>query len=387
MGIDDSRESCGVDILFVAANARSLVHNRGDLIAELIKEGYSVAALVPDYDYSEEVNSLGIRVERYDLDRHSLNPLKFLKQYLNLARKIRDLSPGSVFCYAVKPIVMGSFAARMLGVKNIFCLVTGLGYAFCADGFKPKLVRYVARQLYGCASLLSTVFIFQNEFDREELEKGWLFRLSGKLGKKRLIVSGSGVDVEKYAYSRPDLSGFSFICMARLIKEKGVFEYAEAARMVKKEHPEVEFYLAGELDENLVSSVKKDDLEKWQSNFGVVYIGKVDDVTGWIGRTSFFVLPSYREGTSRAILEAMSIGRPVITTDVPGCNGPVVDGLNGFIVAPRDSRALSKAMKKVMKDKERIIAMSEESRKRAVEIYDVKKVNQGMISGLRDYLP
>ncbi|WP_445004380.1 glycosyltransferase family 4 protein [Halomonas mongoliensis] len=387
MGIDVALESGRVDILFVAANARSLVHNRGDLIAGLIEEGYSVAALVPEYDYSEEVDALGIRVEKYDLDRHSLNPLKFLKQYLSLARKIQKISPSSVFCYAVKPIIMGSFAARMLGVKNVFCLVTGLGYAFCADGLKPKIVRYVARQLYGCASLLSAVFIFQNEFDKEELEKGWLFRLSGKLGKKRLVVPGSGVDVEKYAYSRLDLSRFSFICMARLIKEKGVFEYAEAARIVKEEYPEVEFYLAGELDEKLVSSVQKDDLEKWQSNCGVVYIGKVDDVKSWLGKSSFFVLPSYREGTSRAILEAMSIGRPVITTDVPGCNGPVVDGLNGFIVPPRDSGALSKAMKKILKDKEIIISMSEESRKRAVEVYDVKKVNQGMISVLRDYLP
>ena len=386
MDIDAVAESSKVDILFVAANARSLVSNRGELIKELTGRGFNVAALVPSYDYSSEVDSLGIEITQYDLDRHSLNPFKFIYQFFLLVKVMREISPSSVFCYAVKPIVLGAMAARMTGVKNVFCLVTGLGYAFCADGIKPLLIRQISRGLYGFASLLSSVFIFQNDDDKRELEKGWLFRLSGALGRERLVVPGSGVDVDDYPFCEVDLSHYSFVCTARLIKEKGVFEYAEAARIVKESHPDVNFYLAGALDENLVSSVSRKDVEKWQDTFGVTYLGKVDDVKGVIENSTFFVLPSYREGTSRSILEAMSMGRPVITTDVPGCNGPVLDGVNGIVVKPKDARALAAAMIEVMQDEARIQSMSKASRERAVSIYDVRKVNATMFGSLKKYL-
>lgn len=375
-----------IDVLFIAANARSLLHNRGRLIESMQAQGLRVAALIPAYDYMEEVESLNIEIYKYDLDRHSLNPLAFMAQLVGLIKKVRQISPLSVFCYSIKPIALGAFAARISGVKYVFCLVTGLGYAYCADGLKPRLVRIASRFLYGSAALLGDLFIFQNEDDKKELSKGWLFKLADKLGKKRVVVGGSGVDVEEYPYRPVPSEGFSFLCMARLIKEKGVNEYAEAAKRVKAVYPDAVFYLAGPIDDNLVTAVKRDTVKRWESDYGITYLGQVSDVNKWISSSTVFVLPSYREGTSRAILEAMSIGRPILTTDVPGCRGPVVDGLNGYLAKAKDVATLQNLMIKMIDEKETLMDMGAASRQRILDVYEVKKVNTHMLDAMNQFL-
>ncbi len=271
-------------------------------------------------------------------------------------------------------------------MKYVFCLVTGLGYAYCADGLKPRLVRVASRFLYGSAAVLGNLFIFQNEDDKKELSKGWLFKLADMLGKKKIVVGGSGVDIEEYPYQPVPAEGFSFLCMARLIKEKGVIEYAEAAKEVKAAYPDTVFYLAGSIDENLVTAINHDTVKRWESEHGITYLGQVSDVNKWIGETTVFVLPSYREGTSRAILEAMSIGRPILTTNVPGCRGPVVDGLNGYLAKEKDAESLRDAMIKMIVGKQNLQAMGLASRERIQQIYEVKKVNANMLDAMNAFL-
>lgn len=375
-----------IDVLFIAANARSLLHNRGRLIESMKEQGLKVAALVPGYDYIEDVESLDITIEKYDLDRHSLNPLAFISQLLGLIKKVKNMAPRAVFCYSIKPIALGAIAARLSGVKYVFCLVTGLGYAYCADGLKPRLVRVASRFLYGSAAVLGNLFIFQNEDDKQELSKGWLFKLANMLGKEKIVVGGSGVDIEEYPYQPVPEDGFSFLCMARLIKEKGVIEYAEAAKQVKAVYPDTVFYLAGSIDENLVSAINRDTVTRWENDHGITYLGQVSDVNKWIGDTTVFVLPSYREGTSRAILEAMSIGRPILTTNVPGCRGPVVDGLNGYLAKEKDAESLRDAMIKMIDGKQELQAMGLASRQRIQQIYEVKKVNANMLDAMNAFL-
>lgn len=375
-----------IDVLFIAANARSLLHNRGRLIESMKEQGLNVAALVPGYDYIEDVESLDITIEKYDLDRHSLNPLAFISQLLGLIKKVKKMAPRAVFCYSIKPIALGAIAARLSGVKYVFCLVTGLGYAYCADGLKPRLVRVASRFLYGSAAVLGNLFIFQNEDDKQELSKGWLFKLANMLGKEKIVVGGSGVDIEEYPYQPVPEDGFSFLCMARLIKEKGVIEYAEAAKQVKEVYPDTVFYLAGSIDENLVSAINRDTVTRWENDHGITYLGQVTDVNKWIGDTTVFVLPSYREGTSRAILEAMSIGRPILTTNVPGCRGPVVDGLNGYLAKEKDAESLRDAMIKMIEEKQELQTMGLASRQRIQQIYEVKKVNANMLDAMNAFL-
>lgn len=375
-----------IDVLFIAANARSLLHNRGRLINGMKEQGLSVAALVPGYDYIEDVETLDIVIEKYDLDRHSLNPLAFLSQLFGLIKKVKKMAPRAVFCYSIKPIALGAIAARLSGVKYVFSLVTGLGYAYCADGLKPRLVRVASRFLYGCAAVLGDLFIFQNDDDKKELSKGWLFKLAGWLGKKKIVVGGSGVDMDEYPYQPVPTHGFSFLCMARLIKEKGVIEYAEAAKEVKAIYPDTIFYLAGSIDENLVTAINRDTVTRWENNHGITYLGQVSDVNKWVGDTTVFVLPSYREGTSRAILEAMSIGRPILTTDVPGCRGPVVDGLNGYLAKEKSAESLRDGMIRMINEKDNLQVMGLASRQRIQEIYEVKKVNENMLEAMNTFL-
>lgn len=375
-----------IDVLFIAANARSLLHNRGRLIGSMKAQGLSVAALVPSYDYIEEVENLDIPIEKYDLDRHSLNPFDFLSQLSGLIKKVKHLAPKAVFCYSIKPIALGAVAARLSGVKYVFSLVTGLGYAYCADGLKPRLVRVASRFLYGIAAVVGDLFIFQNEDDKKELSKGWLFKLADVLGKKTIVVGGSGVDIEEYPYQPVPTEGFSFLCMARLIKEKGVIEYAEAAKEVKADFPDTTFYLAGSIDENLVTAINRDTVTRWEKQHGITYLGQVSDVNKWIGTSTVFVLPSYREGTSRAILEAMSIGRPILTTNVPGCRGPVVDGVNGYLAEAKNVKTLKNSMIRMLNEKEQLQAMGLASRNRIKEVYEVEKVNANMLEAMNEYL-
>ena len=375
-----------IDVLFIAANARSLLHNRGRLIESMQAQGLNVAALVPGYDYIEEVESLNITIEKYDLNRHSLNPFGFLSQLSGLIKKVKKLAPKAVFCYSIKPIALGAVAARLSGVKYVFCLVTGLGYAYCADGLKPRLVRVASRFLYGSAALLGDLFIFQNEDDRKELSNGWLFKLADVLGKKKIVVGGSGVDIDEYPYQPVPTEGFSFLCMARLIKEKGVIEYAQAAKEVKATYPDTIFYLAGPIDANLTTAINRETVTQWENQCGITYLGQVSDVNKWIGSSTVFVLPSYREGTSRAILEAMSIGRPILTTDVPGCRGPVVDGVNGYLASAKDVKTLKNAMIKMINEKDHLQTMGLASRSRIKEVYEVKKVNSNMLEAMNRFL-
>jgi glycosyltransferase involved in cell wall biosynthesis len=368
-----------IDILFIAANARSLVANRGELIRSLMGRGFKVGALVPKYDYIEEVNDLGISIWIYDLDRHSMNLLEEIRRFWKLKSLIEQISPRKIFAYSVKPILFGVIAARLAGVKESYCLVTGLGYLYSANELRIKVLREISRNLYGLSAGLSTKFIFQNPDDRIELQKGWIFRTFGS----GFVVNGSGVNLEEFPYSKPKTIPLTFICVARLLREKGIKEFIEAANSIKAKHPEVLFWLLGGLDETLKNSVTKLELDQWNHQKGVEVIGKVKNVLPYLQKSSVMVLPSYyREGTPRSILEAMSVGRPIITCDVPGCRETVQDRFNGFLIPPRSSESLAITMSKFIEQPELIQSMGLASRKMAEEKYDVAKVNRAVLHGM-----
>lgn len=368
-----------VDVLFIAANARTLVAIRGELIRTLRNQGLVVGALVPRYEYLKEVENLGIQTWPYDLERHSMNVLKELVRFWRLRKLIASIAPKSVFAYSIKPIVFGVSAARLAGVKEAYCLVTGLGYLYAATGLRVGILRQISRKMYGLSALLSKTFIFQNPDDKSELEKEWLFRTFSR----SLVVNGSGVDLDAYPFSEPDPTSLVFVCVARLLKEKGIREFVQAAMAVKHEYPSVSFWLLGGLDETLKNSLTQEELEQWQAEGSVKVLGQVKDVLPWLQKSSVMVLPSYyREGTPRAILEAMSVGRPIITCNVPGCRETVQDGVNGYLIPPQDVDALRDRMLRFIEEPTLIKSMGVASRRLAEEKYDVVKVNQSIIRGM-----
>lgn len=374
-------------IILISNSSKSVLNFRGKLIDELLSKGIQVVVLLRESEGSDFIIKAliekGCIVEKLYLNRAGINILDDLKTFFNIYKVLYKHKPDYVLSYTIKPIIYGSMAAKILGIKNIFPLITGLGYAFThLDKDKPKsITQKIIFSLYKIALACSKKVFFQNEDDAKLFEN---MKLVNK--DKILVVNGSGVDLSYFEYNDTILkqsteqSTIKFLMLGRIIKDKGIREYVEAARQLKIKYGEkVEFQLAGGLDIN-PSAIQKSELDDWISAGYINYLGKLSDVRPTLKNIHVFVLPSYREGTSRSILEAMSIGKPIVTTNVPGCRQLVENGKNGFLVEARSANSLIEGIEKVinMSCAERL-KMSEHSRNIVEDKYDVIKVNNFML--------
>jgi len=359
-------------IIVIGSYAESLVNFRGPLLKKMAENGHEVMACAPDAspDIQEKLKDLGVAYRNIPLDRTGLNPVRDIYTIFRLISLFREVRPDMVLGYTIKPVIYGSLAGRIASVPRIFSMITGLGYAFSDGGLKERLVGAVVRFLYKLSIGANRRIFFQNPDDRD------IFLMLGLLRNFRqaALINGSGVDVD-FFQPTPFPGKISFLLIARLIKDKGVLEYVKAARIVKKRYPQTRFYLVGWIDEG-PQGISSADLDYWVNEGAIEYLGRLDNVRPAIADASVYVLPSYYpEGTPRTVLEAMSMGRPVITTDAPGCRETVIDGKNGFLVPVRDVNALADRMEYFIKNPEMIVSMGKESRRIAVEKYDVHKVN------------
>jgi glycosyltransferase involved in cell wall biosynthesis len=255
-------------------------------------------------------------------------------------------------------------------------MITGLGFAFIKGrGSRRAITQWIAQRLYRSATDANTHVVFQNPDDISDFIAAGCLRVPSKA----VMVNGSGLDLDHYTV-RPLPTGPVFLSLARLLRSKGLEEYARASVRVRAEIPEARFLLAGMLDSG-PDAVSREELEQWIAS-GIEYLGHLDDVRPAIAQASAFVLPSWREGTPRTVLEAMGMGRPIVTTDAPGCRETTVHGMNGYLVPVRDSEALAKAMIQVGRDPELRSAMGMESRRIAMEKYSVNNVNSDLIDKL-----
>jgi len=368
-------------IVLLASYAPSLVNFRGHLIGELVKAGHEVIAAAPEGADStgaaEKVAGLGARFEPVPLQNAGLNPLAERRTLRWLTRWFKELHPDLVLSYTIKPVIWGSLAARKAGVKEIAAIITGLGYAFAGGSFKQNVVGCVARFLYRRALSNTSRVFFQNPDDRRLFVEQRLVS-----AEKTLVVNGSGVDLDHYRAGDAPVSPVVFLMCARLLRDKGVFEYLEAARDVKRTHPEAVFRLLGPYFDNPMA-IQPQELQPFIADGTVDYCGDAEDVRPHFAAASVFVLPSYREGTPRTVLEAMSMCRAVITTDVPGCRETVIEGDNGFLVAARDSVGLAEKMRKFLADPGLITSMGGRSRDIAEQRYDVRLVTSAILAGLK----
>jgi len=365
-------------IVVVGGLADSLVRFRGRMLEAFVGRGHQVTACAPEEHPQAQaaLEAMGVTYQPIPMQRTGMNPLEDLKTLLHMVRFFRRARPDIVFFYTIKPVIYGSMAARLTGVPKVVSMVTGIGYPFLYPGFKARVLRALTCFIMGLGFKKNRVVFFQNSENRD------LFIGLGLVKKDRsILINGSGVDLEDYAVAPPAGQGPVFLLIARLIRDKGIVEYVEAARIVKRRHPEAVFRLVGPFYPN-PTALSKDEVEGWQREGLIEYCGETEDVRPHIARASVYVLPSYREGTPRSILEAMSMGRAIITTDVPGCRETVVDGENGILVPPYDAEKLAQAMECFIREPERIASMGRESRRIAEEKFDVHRVNAVILKAM-----
>ena len=357
-------------ILVMAGYAKSLVNFRGPLLSALARAGHEVIASAPecDEDIKQNLDNMGIKYCSLPLERTGMNPVKDVISLIRMVRFFRSLKPDIVLSYTVKPVIYGSLAAKWAGVPFIHSIITGLGYAFMGEGYKGLVIKRFVAGLYRAALRYNMSVFFQNP---DDLDLFVTLHIVDE--RKTVLVNGSGVDIDFYTTDLPG-NAPAFLMIARLLRDKGVQEYVEAARILKSKHPQTAFQLLGPLDSN-PTSISKSVLDAWQQEGLIDYLGSTNDVRPYLRNATVYVLPSYREGTPRTVLEAMSMGRPIVTTDAPGCRETVIDGDNGFLVPVKDSTALAAAMERFILQPGLIAQMGKRSREIAEQKYDVRKVN------------
>lgn len=362
-------------IVIFGNSADSMANFRGPLIKCLAANGVDVFALAPGYDSAAKavIRNLGATPIDLAMSRSGTNPFDEARLCIEVYKILKRIRPDALLSYFIKPAIYGSVAGWLAKVPTRVALIEGLGYSFqkganenCGRAMLRSLIALMFRFAFGKASKI----VVLNEEDRQDLLK-----MNAALVSKIYNLGGIGVDLKEFSYQPLSKNSIIFLCAARLIKEKGIVDFADAARMVKSVRPDIEFVLLGGIDQN-PGSLKAVTIEQWVTSGDLVWPGSVADVKPWLAACSVFVLPSYyREGVPRSIQEAMAIGRAIITTDNVGCRDTVDPGINGLIVRPKDPKQLANAILELANNEDLVATMGKASRALAEVRYDAKKFN------------
>lgn len=366
-------------ILIICSYANSLIHFRGDFIAALIKDGYKVYGAAPEMNKEtfDGLTALGATPLEYTLQRTGMNPFKDLKSIFEIKKLIKEHKIDLVFPYTIKPVLYASLAAKMAKVPTI-SLITGLGFTFSGTSKKARFLQKITELLYKISIRKNKLVIFQNTDDHQ------LFLDRGILTKNHKVdfVSGSGVNLNLYPtrINKKESDRIIFIMVARLIREKGIFLFIEAASILKEKFPNAEFHVIGAPDQS-PSAIDLDQLHDLHEKKVIVYHGKQKKVPEFLYNSDIFVLPTfYREGIPRSILEALSVGMPIITTDSPGCRETIIKDENGILIEPQNLESLVEAMRYFLENPAEIEKMGVKSRQYAEKKFDVHIINKKLIS-------
>lgn len=361
-------------IIILGALPASIINFRGDLIKLLLENGMNVTAMASEASKKELQNILKIvdNYQEYDISRNGLSPLRDLKTFCFLFKYLKKNSPDIVFAYTIKPVIWGGLAARFAKVHSHYAMVTGLGYAFQKRGGRKSFLYILVKFLYRFALKKAKGVIFQNKDNMN------FFINEGIVDKEKcFIVNGSGVDLNYYNMA-PLPEKPQFLLIARLLGDKGIYEYIRAAEIVKKQYSNAVFELLGPEDPS-PDGIKLEEINEWCKHDIIKYSGSTSDVRPYIRNCSIYVLPSYHEGLPRSTLEAMSMGRPILTTDVPGCRETVINGANGWLVQKGSFEQLAERMIWFIENSDKWDNMGKISREIASDKFDVKKVNEELL--------
>lgn len=345
---------------------------RYKLLKQIQRQGHSIFLAGSQHGFEDRIAEEGMNYIHIPFERTGMNPLADLKLLISYYRIMKSNHISFVHSYTAKPNIYGSIAARLAGITQIYPVVNGLGYAYTGNDLKSRCVRFAMDSLYHLAFACSTKVFFQNQDDADEMVQKGIVR-----EKKCVVISGSGIDLDAYPYVHSKANNV-FLMATRLLITKGTRTYMEAAKFVKQKYPNAVFQLAGELDPN-PDGITKDELDEYISSGIIEYLGVVSDMPSALENCMVFVLPSYyREGIPHAILEAMSVGRAIITADSIGCR-ETINGKNGFLVPPKDAVALSERMTWCIEHPEQIEEMGKQSYLYAKSRFDVNLVNRIML--------
>lgn len=358
-------------IAVLSSHTPSLFWFRMEMMQQFIDCGCEVFAAgnEPESMWKEKFAKRGIVYQQIHVKRNGTNPVQDLKTFRSIISALKTIRPDKIFTYQAKTVIYGGIAANLLGITEVYPLIAGVGSVFLKNDMKTKLVRKVMIVEYRLGMRKSSTVFFQNRDDEQ------VFRENHIVNKqKTVLIHGSGVNLQRFQVL-PFQEQFGFLCISRLIRDKGVYEYLEACKRIKKEHPEVRCLLVGPFDSN-PSAIKEEELQKFIDCGAVEYFGEQTDVRKYIAQCNVFVLPSYREGTPKTNLEAMACGRAVITTDVAGCKETVVDGENGYLVPIKNVDVLCEKMEHFINNPELASKMGADGRMKAESIFDVEVVNR-----------
>ena len=355
-------------VLIVSNVTAGLASFRSELIQTLSKD-YDVIILAADNGRKDQLEACGAKVFPVEMERHGTNPLKEMKLITFYKKQLRQIKPRIVLTYTIKPNIYAGMAAASLGIPYV-ANVTGLGLAVEKSGLLQKITIPLYR--YGLRK--AQVVFFQNTSNQD-------FMVERNVVKNYDLLPGSGVNLEKFTvqpYPKADTVDFVFI--SRVIKEKGIDQYLEAAKEIRKLHPETRFHICGDCEGEYKSVLKK-----LNDDGTIIYHGRIDNVIGMQRQCACTIHPSfYPEGMSNVLLEACACGRPIITTNRPGCKEIVDDGINGFVVKQRDSLDLIEKIEKFLELKwEEKMAMGLAGRSKVEKEFDRNIVIQKYLEEIR----
>lgn len=361
-------------MVLLSGSGDTVVWFRLEFLDKFLDQSFKVYVLVPDIrpELKKELDNRGIDLIFIKLERKGFNIINLFQSIVELIKIFRKIKPDIIFSYTHKAILSGSLAAKFSGFSNTYSLITGTGHLFDNKTHKEKLIKFLGSGLLRLGLKFNKIVFFQNPDDKKLFIENKIIN-----SNKSRIVNGSGVNLNKFN-TEPLPSSPIFMTMARLIKSKGLIEYAKSAREVKKTHPDARFLLYGYPDDHPDSIDENEIINNWHREYGVEYCGYADDPKAAIISCSVFVLLSYKEGTPRVNLEAMAMGRPIITTDAPGCRETVLDAVNGFLVPKYDYIETSTVMKKLIDGNLRS-KMGKESRAFCESKFNVIDVNNKLL--------
>lgn len=373
----------GKTIAIVINTSWNIYNFRIGLLSALQRDGYRIVAIAPRDEYSEKLQALGFEYYDIDINNKGTNPLEDVKLIRAFYRLYKCVKPDVLLHYTIKPNIYGTIAARLAGVP-VISNISGLGTVFLDHSVSSK----VARLLYKLALRFPYKVFFQNTEDRTLFVDSKLVA-EGETG----VLPGSGIDTSRFLPIDvlSDSSSFSFLFIARLVKDKGLLEYVEAARLLKGRYPEVMFKVLGAFYPGNPTAITEDEMAGWVREGVIEYLGTSNDVPSLIAQVDCVVLPSYREGLSRVLLEAASMAKPIVTTDVPGCRDVVDDGANGFLCEVRNARDLAAQMEKMIElEPVERVQMGQKGREKVVLKFGeglVIEAYRGAISAALDVRP
>ena len=368
--VKKTKKTCSQKILIISNTAQGLYNFRIGLLRALRDSKFEVCVVATKDEFVEKIERQGFKyIPVKHLDRKGVNPIKDIKLMLELHGIYKRERPDLVIHYTIKPNIYGSIACRLAGVKS-FCVITGLGYVFIKKNVLLKVVKLLYRISF---SFANKVFFLNNEDKELFIEQGIVSPA------KSILLKGEGINID---YFSPEFcqrfqkkgNNLSFLLIARMLWDKGVGEFVKAAEIVKKRFPDIEFQLLGPIDKGNPSGISENKIKEWEGQGGLIkYLGTTDDVRPFICKSDCVILPSYREGVPRSLLEAMAMAKPIITTDSVGCKEVIENGKNGFLIPIKNSKALAMAMIKMIElpEKKRR-EMGEYGRNKVIKEFDEK---------------